>query len=130
MRVVIVGLGAQGRERLAVAGRDVVPAVDPVERAARYCRWGPATFTRRCRMLPSGRPPEEAVRLDRSLSDLGGISRRRAGPASSTLRVPVTMATAGIGTTAAACPVAQAIVTRLAAHGLDLATLAARPGRA
>jgi scyllo-inositol 2-dehydrogenase (NADP+) len=27
------------------------------------CKWGPSTFTRRTRMLPSGRPPEEAVTL-------------------------------------------------------------------
>ncbi|MEM7429670.1 MAG: gfo/Idh/MocA family oxidoreductase, partial [Pseudomonadota bacterium] len=27
------------------------------------CKWGPATFTRRTRILPSGRPPEEAVTL-------------------------------------------------------------------
>jgi len=25
------------------------------------CKWGPSTFTRRSRVLPSGRPPEEAV---------------------------------------------------------------------
>jgi predicted dehydrogenase len=27
------------------------------------CKWGPATFTHRTRILPSGRPPEEAVTL-------------------------------------------------------------------
>ncbi len=27
------------------------------------CKWGPATFTHRVRILPSGRPPEEAVTL-------------------------------------------------------------------
>lgn len=27
------------------------------------CKWGPSTFTHRTRMLPSGRPPEEAVTL-------------------------------------------------------------------
>jgi scyllo-inositol 2-dehydrogenase (NADP+) len=27
------------------------------------CKWGPSTFTRRSRVLPSGRPPEEAVTL-------------------------------------------------------------------
>lgn len=27
------------------------------------CKWGPATFTRRTRILPSGRPPEHAVTL-------------------------------------------------------------------
>ena len=27
------------------------------------CKWGPTTFTRRARVLPSGRPPEEAVTL-------------------------------------------------------------------
>ena len=27
------------------------------------CKWGPATFTRRTRVLPSGRPPEEAITL-------------------------------------------------------------------
>jgi len=27
------------------------------------CKWGPSTFTRRTRVLPSGRPPEESVTL-------------------------------------------------------------------
>lgn len=36
MRVVIVGLGIQGRKRLAVAGADVVATIDPVEPSARY----------------------------------------------------------------------------------------------
>lgn len=27
------------------------------------CKWGPTTFTRRTRMLPSGRPPEESLTL-------------------------------------------------------------------
>jgi len=36
MRVVIVGLGVQGRKRLAVAGADVVATVDPVAPEARY----------------------------------------------------------------------------------------------
>jgi hypothetical protein len=27
------------------------------------CKWGPSTFTRRTRVLPSGRPPEEAITL-------------------------------------------------------------------
>ena len=27
------------------------------------CKWGPTTFTRRTRVLPSGRPPEESVTL-------------------------------------------------------------------
>ena len=27
------------------------------------CKWGPSTFTHRVRILPSGRPPEEAVTL-------------------------------------------------------------------
>jgi predicted dehydrogenase len=27
------------------------------------CKWGPTTFTRRARVLPSGRPPEESVTL-------------------------------------------------------------------
>ena len=27
------------------------------------CKWGPSTFTRRTRVRPSGRPPEEAVTL-------------------------------------------------------------------
>ncbi len=27
------------------------------------CKWGPSTFTRRTRVLPAGRPPEEAVTL-------------------------------------------------------------------
>jgi diphthamide biosynthesis methyltransferase len=30
MRVVIVGLGVQGRKRLAVAGSEVIATVDPV----------------------------------------------------------------------------------------------------
>lgn len=30
---------------------------------ASLCKWGPATFIRRTRVLPSGRPPEEAVTL-------------------------------------------------------------------
>lgn len=30
------------------------------------CKWGPAVFTRRQRVLPSGRPPEEAVTLVQS----------------------------------------------------------------
>jgi len=25
------------------------------------CKWGPSTFIRRTRILPSGRPPEEAI---------------------------------------------------------------------
>ena len=27
------------------------------------CKWGPSTFVRRARVLPSGRPPEEAITL-------------------------------------------------------------------
>ena len=27
------------------------------------CKWGPSTFTHRRRVLPSGRPPEEAITL-------------------------------------------------------------------
>lgn len=38
MRVVVAGLGVQGRKRLAVAGRDVVATVDPVAPEARYRR--------------------------------------------------------------------------------------------
>src|SRR5437879_2493405 len=38
MRVIVVGLGVQGRKRLAVAGRDVVATVDPVNPEARYTR--------------------------------------------------------------------------------------------
>jgi scyllo-inositol 2-dehydrogenase (NADP+) len=30
------------------------------------CKWGPSTFTRRTRVLPSGRPPEESVTLVRA----------------------------------------------------------------
>jgi len=30
------------------------------------CKWGPSTFTRRTRVLPSGRPPEESVQLVQS----------------------------------------------------------------
>jgi predicted dehydrogenase len=36
VRVVVAGLGVQGRKRLAIAGRDVVATVDPVNRDARY----------------------------------------------------------------------------------------------
>lgn len=36
MRVVIVGLGIQGRKRLAIAGPDAVASVDPVNREADY----------------------------------------------------------------------------------------------
>ena len=38
MRVVVVGLGVQGRKRNAAAGKDVVAAVDPVNAEARYKR--------------------------------------------------------------------------------------------
>jgi len=34
--VVVVGLGVQGRKRLAIAGRDVVATVDPVIPEAQY----------------------------------------------------------------------------------------------
>lgn len=36
MRVIVVGLGVQGRKRLAVAGSDVVAIVDPVAKEANY----------------------------------------------------------------------------------------------
>jgi scyllo-inositol 2-dehydrogenase (NADP+) len=36
MRVVVAGLGVQGRKRLDAAGPDIVATVDPVNRAARY----------------------------------------------------------------------------------------------
>ena len=36
MRVVVAGLGVQGRKRQAIAGSDVVATVDPVNREARY----------------------------------------------------------------------------------------------
>jgi scyllo-inositol 2-dehydrogenase (NADP+) len=36
MRLIVVGLGVQGRKRLAVAGRDVVGTVDPVQPDAAY----------------------------------------------------------------------------------------------
>jgi predicted dehydrogenase len=36
MRVIVVGLGVQGKKRLAVAGPDVVATVDPVESQAGY----------------------------------------------------------------------------------------------
>jgi scyllo-inositol 2-dehydrogenase (NADP+) len=36
MRVIIVGLGVQGRKRLAVAGKDVVATVDPFNAEAKY----------------------------------------------------------------------------------------------
>lgn len=38
MRVIVVGLGVQGRKRLAVAGFDAVATVDPVNPNARYKR--------------------------------------------------------------------------------------------
>jgi scyllo-inositol 2-dehydrogenase (NADP+) len=37
MRVVVVGLGIQGRKRRAIAGPDAVATVDPVNRDADYC---------------------------------------------------------------------------------------------
>jgi scyllo-inositol 2-dehydrogenase (NADP+) len=36
MRVIVVGLGVQGRKRLAIAGGDVVATVDPVSAEARF----------------------------------------------------------------------------------------------
>jgi scyllo-inositol 2-dehydrogenase (NADP+) len=36
VRVIVVGLGVQGRKRLAVAGADVVATADPVDRNAQY----------------------------------------------------------------------------------------------
>ena len=36
MRVVVAGLGVQGKKRVAIAGTDVVATVDPVASAARY----------------------------------------------------------------------------------------------
>jgi scyllo-inositol 2-dehydrogenase (NADP+) len=36
MRVIVVGLGVQGRKRLAIAGDDAVSTVDPVAQDARY----------------------------------------------------------------------------------------------
>ena len=36
MRVVIVGLGIQGKKRLAIAGQDVVATVDPQQNSAQY----------------------------------------------------------------------------------------------
>ena len=38
MRVIIVGLGVQGRKRLAVAGKEVVATVDPFSAEAKYKR--------------------------------------------------------------------------------------------
>lgn len=38
MRVIVVGLGVQGRKRLAVAGREVVAIVDPFNSEAQYKR--------------------------------------------------------------------------------------------
>jgi scyllo-inositol 2-dehydrogenase (NADP+) len=38
MRVIVVGLGVQGRKRLAVAGSDAVATVDPVNAEAQYKR--------------------------------------------------------------------------------------------
>ena len=35
------------------------------------CKWGPTTFTHRTRVLPSGRPPEQAITLGAGGSDLG-----------------------------------------------------------
>ena len=36
MKVVIVGVGVQGKKRQAIAGRDVVATVDPIESNAEY----------------------------------------------------------------------------------------------
>ncbi len=36
MRVIIIGLGVQGKKRLQVAGRDVIATVDPIKEAADY----------------------------------------------------------------------------------------------
>jgi predicted dehydrogenase len=38
MRAIVVGLGVQGKKRLAVAGEDIVATVDPVNPEARYKR--------------------------------------------------------------------------------------------
>ena len=38
MRIVVVGLGVQGKKRLAIAGKDVVATVDPVAPGAKYRR--------------------------------------------------------------------------------------------
>jgi len=38
MRVIVVGLGIQGKKRMAVAGRDAVASVDPVASGADYER--------------------------------------------------------------------------------------------
>jgi predicted dehydrogenase len=38
MRVIVVGLGVQGKKRLAVAGKEAVATVDPVNTEARYQR--------------------------------------------------------------------------------------------
>src|SRR5258708_12228019 len=38
MRVIVVGLGVQGKKRLAVAGREAVATVDPVNTEAQYRR--------------------------------------------------------------------------------------------
>ena len=36
MRVIVVGLGVQGRKRLAVAGKEAVATVDPFNAEAQY----------------------------------------------------------------------------------------------
>ena len=36
MKVVVVGLGIQGKKRLAIAGSDAVATVDPVQSQAQY----------------------------------------------------------------------------------------------
>jgi hypothetical protein len=40
MRVIVVGLGVQGRKRVAVAGEEVVGTVDPVQPDAGYRKLG------------------------------------------------------------------------------------------
>jgi scyllo-inositol 2-dehydrogenase (NADP+) len=70
MRIVVVGLGVQGRKRLAIAGKDVVATVDPVAAGATYRRLieVPAdTFDAALVCVPDG----EKIALIRYLLGLG-----------------------------------------------------------
>ena len=67
-----VSLSAQGKpvlelEATLVSWRNHFTADVYAERGSAHieslCKWGPTTFTVRTRVLPSGRPPEEAVTL-------------------------------------------------------------------
>jgi scyllo-inositol 2-dehydrogenase (NADP+) len=70
MRLVVVGLGVQGRKRLAIAGNDVVATVDPVAEGATYRRMQevpPGAFDAALVCTPDG----EKLPLLRHLLGLG-----------------------------------------------------------